>query len=110
MPGTALYLGSTGRHSRATWGGKGLARSSSQLQGSNSAHQDLLSSNLSCSLREDGEDKKKTNQPPETLYGMGRKHRAIKMGGKKKNTFKSYIKQQDPRESRRRRLIRKVTG
>lgn len=53
---------------------------------------------------------KKTNQPPETLYGMGRKHRAIKMGGKKKNTFKSYIKQQDPRESRRRRLIRKVTG
>jgi len=32
------------------------------------------------------------------------------MGGKKKNTFKSYIKQQDPRESRRRRLIRKVTG
>lgn len=59
MPGMALYLGSTGRHSRATWGGKGLARSSSQLQGSNSAHQDLLSSNLSCSLREDGKDKKK---------------------------------------------------
>lgn len=34
---------------------------------------------------------KKTNQPPETLYGMGRKHRAIKMGGKKKKTHLKAI-------------------